>query len=221
MSYEKKTWSDRQTEFPTRRKFVATNSTNVYDVERAEGTVYDAGDAFSASTMNDLESRIDNGKLDADLSNLLLEALKNSVVVRDYVYQVGRVIEFGIEVDPNETVGGTWLPFAEGCTTVGLDPDDSDFNQVGKTGGSKTASYALGNNGYAKIDATATNPATLKYARKNVDSYATQFVMTGGQGATMTTEESTTSRAVVLGGTTEEGSNTQPYIVSSKWIRVA
>ena len=139
----------------------------------------------------------------------------------DTFLKVGTVIERGDDINPSTIYGGTWQPYAQGRTTVGLDPDDPDFNEVGKTGGSKTASYALGNNGYAKIDATATNPATLKYARKSVDSYATQFVMTGGQGATMTTEDSTTSRAVVLGGTTEEGSNTQPYIVSSKWIRVA
>lgn len=139
----------------------------------------------------------------------------------DLIYPIGRVVEFGNGVDPNEVFGGTWQPYAQGQTTVGLDPNDSDFNEIGKTGGSKTASYALGNSGYAKIDATATNPATLKYARKSVDSYATQFVMTGGQGATMTTEDSTTSRAVVLGGTTEEGNNMQPYVVTRKWIRVA
>lgn len=225
MSYEKKTWSDRQTEFPTRRKLVATNSTNVYDVERAEGTVYDAGDAFSASTMNDLESRIDNGKLDADLSNLLLEALKNSVVVRDYVYQVGRVIEFGIEVDPNETVGGTWLPFAEGRTTVGLDPNDADFNEVGKTGGSKTAKYSLESDGYAKIGGYANQPVVLRYTNKKGTGieYIADTHATFSQGAALGPigEPYTQTRAMSLGGTTDAGNNMQPYVVTRKWIRVA
>lgn len=139
----------------------------------------------------------------------------------DLIYPVGRVIEFGNGVDPNEAFGGTWQPYAQGQTTVGLDQDDPDFNEVGKTGGSKTASYALGNNGYAKIDATATDPATLKYDRKSVGSYDTHFTMTGGQGATMLQTDSTTSRAVILGGTTDEGNNMPPYVITRKWIRVA
>lgn len=136
-------------------------------------------------------------------------------------YDIGDIVFRDDDINPGTLYGGTWELIWQGKTPVGLDPDDPDFSEVGKTGGSKTVSYALGNSGYAKIDATATNPATLKYARKSVDSYATQFVMTGGQGATMTTGDSTTSRAVVLGGTTEEGSNMQPFAVCRIWKRVA
>ena len=221
MSYEKKIWSDRQTEFPTRRKLIATNTTNIYDVERAEGTVYDAGDAFSASTMNDLENRIDNGKLDADFSNLLLEALKNSDVMRDYCYQVGTVIEFGNGVDPNETIGGTWEVFGPGRTSVCLDPDDTDFNELGKTGGSKTASYPLGNEGYAKMDVQSGSPFVWEYARTSVPSYSTTIKVTGGSGSGVSNDATNRNRGVPLGGSTGAGDNMQPYIVSLKWIRVA
>lgn len=139
----------------------------------------------------------------------------------DTFLKVGTVIERGDDTNPSTIYGGTWQPYAQGRTTVGLDPNDPDFDEVGKTGGSKTASYALGNSGYAKIDATATDPATLKYDRKSVGSYATHFTMTGGQGATMLQTDSTTSRAVILGGTTDEGNNMPPYVVTRKWIRVA
>ena len=37
MSYVKKTWKNRQSEYPTRRKLVATGTVNEYDVVRAEG----------------------------------------------------------------------------------------------------------------------------------------------------------------------------------------
>ena len=61
MSFIKKTWTDRLVEFPGRRKLtnVTSNTSAVYDVERAEGVVSQNGSAFSAENMNDLETRIE------------------------------------------------------------------------------------------------------------------------------------------------------------------
>lgn len=136
-------------------------------------------------------------------------------------YDIGDIVFRDDDINPGTLYGGTWELIWQGKTPIGLDPNDADFNQVGKTGGSKTASYALENNGYAKIDATATSPATLKYDRRSVGSYATHFTMTGGQGATMTQTDSTTSRAVILGGTTDAGNNMQPFVVCRIWKRIA
>ena len=63
MAFEKKTWKDRLSEFPGRRKLknISTNAEAVYDVTRAEGELFQAGDAYSAENMNDLEERIENG----------------------------------------------------------------------------------------------------------------------------------------------------------------
>lgn len=58
MAFTKKTWRDRQSEHPTRRKLVPTGYTNEYDVVRSEGTVSQDGDALNADNLNDLESRI-------------------------------------------------------------------------------------------------------------------------------------------------------------------
>lgn len=62
MAFAKKTWKARLVEFAGRRalKNVATEETVIYDVSRNEGTVSQAGDAFSATNMNDLESRIES-----------------------------------------------------------------------------------------------------------------------------------------------------------------
>lgn len=161
-------------------------------------------------------------KITDTVAEELREEKLNKSDAMDAVCSPGQVIFRYDNINPATLYPGTtWQLISKGKMPIGYDPDDPDYNEVGKTGGSKTASYALGNSGYAKIDATATNPATLKYARKSVDSYATQFVMTGGQGATMTTEDSTTSRAVVLGGTTEEGSNMSPFIVLCMWLRIS
>ena len=61
MPWSKKTWKDRVTEYPNRRRLDATGAENTYDVARDEGNIIVEGDAFDAQTMNDLETRIDEG----------------------------------------------------------------------------------------------------------------------------------------------------------------
>lgn len=62
MSFSKKTWKNRVTQFPTKRKLIHADETEeIVEVERAEGTVTEEGDVFSAGNMNDLENRIQSG----------------------------------------------------------------------------------------------------------------------------------------------------------------
>lgn len=62
MAYTKKEWTDRNVQYPGRRKLSAVSGqTDVYDVVRNEGTITAAGDAFSAENMNDLEDRVEAG----------------------------------------------------------------------------------------------------------------------------------------------------------------
>lgn len=56
--FEKKTWVDRQSQYPTRRRLLPTSDADVYEIERAEGKVTETGDAYSSKNMNDLENRI-------------------------------------------------------------------------------------------------------------------------------------------------------------------
>ena len=59
MAFVKKTWKNRQSEFPNRRTLTdASGSSQQYTVARDEGAITEEGDAFSAENMNDLEERI-------------------------------------------------------------------------------------------------------------------------------------------------------------------
>ncbi len=59
--FNRKTWKNRTTEFPTRRILVKEDgSDELVTVTRAEGMVSEEGDAFSAENMNDLEKRIES-----------------------------------------------------------------------------------------------------------------------------------------------------------------
>lgn len=64
--YEKKTWINRQSEHPARRKLTPTGNDGEYDVSRSEGIIMEDGDAFDADTMNDLERRVAAGFTELD-----------------------------------------------------------------------------------------------------------------------------------------------------------
>jgi hypothetical protein len=61
MAFVKKTWVNRNAEFPGRRLLTPTGNPNEFDVARSEGTITTAGDNFNADNMNDLENRISSG----------------------------------------------------------------------------------------------------------------------------------------------------------------
>lgn len=77
MAFEKKTWTDRVSEYPTRRNLIKSDGTSeLVTVERSEGSVSVEGDAFEAATMNDMEKRISEGF--SDLGGLKLVAMPYS-----------------------------------------------------------------------------------------------------------------------------------------------
>ena len=117
--------------------------------------------------------------------------------------------------------GTTWQRVFQGKSPIGFDLNDDDFKQVGKTGGSKTASYPLGNEGYAKMDVQSGSPFVWEYARTSVPNYSTTIKVTGGSGSGVSDNATSKNRGVPLGGATGAGDNMQPYIVSKKWIRIA
>lgn len=78
--FEKKTWINRQSEHPSRRRLTPSGNDNEYDVARAEGLVMEEGDAFDADTMNDLERRIGAGFAEYDPT----EAGPANVTVQPY-----------------------------------------------------------------------------------------------------------------------------------------
>lgn len=81
MAFKKKEWKDRLAEFAGRRRLVDvdTGEEQVVDVSRDEGLVSQEGDAFSATNMNDLESRIESAVNSASDSSASLKNELNSL----------------------------------------------------------------------------------------------------------------------------------------------
>lgn len=75
MAFSLKTWVNRISEYPNRRKLTHEDgNTELVTVARAEGQISAEGNAFSAEEMNDLENRIKGG---FDEVNQSLTQLKN------------------------------------------------------------------------------------------------------------------------------------------------
>lgn len=55
----------------------------------------------------------------------------------DLIYPVGSVYITTNDINPGSYFGGTWEQIAKGRTLVGVNPDETEFNQVKKTGGEK------------------------------------------------------------------------------------
>lgn len=58
MSFVKRIWKDRVSQYPNRRTINDGFTTKTATIGRAEGTVTEEGDPFNAQNMNDLENRI-------------------------------------------------------------------------------------------------------------------------------------------------------------------
>ena len=168
----------------------------------------------------------------------------------DALYPVGMVVEFGEDVNPNEIdslVGTKWERYAEGRVSVGYSSSDTNFNSVGKTGGSKTInlshSHTVNSHTHSTQDHTLTIeeiPAhthpIVAYSASGSDysnigaslSFNFNTIMKGysgytglsGRGGSHNHGATTASSP----GTNSQLSSSQsilnPYIVSSKWIRV-
>lgn len=86
-----------------------------------------------------LTAEIDNivTQIKKDINNKLLEDNKKK-------YYVGKLIFDTKNVNPATYLGfGTWQLWGQGRVPVGINPNDSDFNTVEKTGGEKTHKLSL------------------------------------------------------------------------------
>lgn len=80
--------------------------------------------AISATNLNKIENELES--LDTTISGLM-----------NTLFPVGKVEIFYDNNDHSNYLGFTWQKIATGKTLVGIDTNDTDFNTIGKTGGSK------------------------------------------------------------------------------------
>lgn len=139
-------------------------------------------------------------------------------------YEVGDLYITTSSTNPNERFGGTWELYGKGKTLVGYDENDTDFNAIGKTGGSKEMQ---------KHNHTGTTNSTGNHKHLiggNVDNLASgsSYARPRGysSGVLETTYDTNTtgnhSHTLNINNAGEGNSgNLQPYIVVYIWRRTA
>lgn len=118
----------------------------------------------------------------------------------DAIFPVGQIVIKGDDADYSNWLGFTWERTAVGKVLVGYDSSDTDFDTIGKTGGSK----------YLQ-----SHQHTLKIGWKNLDA--------GGSFAGYTSQASGSSVTSMTTENSGEGNsgNLQPYQVVAYWKRTA
>lgn len=179
MAFSLKTWVNRISEYPNRRKLTHEDgSTELVTVARAEGQISAEGNAFSAEEMNDLENRIKGGFEEVTKSLVKHSHTWDSITGKpsafppsssdllNKIYPVGSIYMSINNVSPQAFIGGTWEQI-KNRWLVGA----GDEYAVGTYGGNAvhshtqrmifTANYA-GNNGLM-YTAGGTTPTDVIY----------------------------------------------------------
>lgn len=174
MAYSKRTWVDRDVEYPNRRTLtnVSTGTNTDYDVAFNEGDVYVAGDKINATNINDLEDRIDNAfselpPVDTSMSDSSTNPVQNRVI-KAYVdsqssdVSVTPIVTEGTSI-ATITVDGTSTTIKAPAQTSEIDDSSTASN---KTWSANKISTELGTK--AEIDDTVTS-ASKTWSSQKID----------------------------------------------------
>lgn len=126
------------------------------------------------------------------------------------IFPVGQIVIKGDNKDYSNWLGFTWERTAVGKVLVGIDSNDSDFNNIGKTGGEKTHTLTV-----------AEMPS-----HEHALSYSAVSVKNGGPisglgGGGYWAEGIDTSNTITSTGGNQAHNNLQPYQVVAYWKRIA
>lgn len=150
--------------------------------------------------LNENPQIADINKVTADDMNQIKSAINN-------LFPVGFIIEVdNAEFDPNTSWGGTWERL-KGRFIVGVDEDDVDLNESGKTGGEKEHTLTIDeipphdhNDGKLNEAITANN---------------------GGRSAVIVHKSESGTIPTTKTGGGQAHNNMPPYYTAYRWIKTA
>lgn len=132
-------------------------------------------------------------------------------------FPINKVEVFFDALDHSDFLGFTWERIAEGKFPVGYNPNDSDYNQIGKTGGEKAH----------KLEKEELPPTYIYPNEGNNDPIIGGFDTTTGvnyyslkTGVTNNNSPKLTANNPIM-HTALAHENRPPYIVMAFWKRIA
>lgn len=127
------------------------------------------------------------------------------------IFPIGQIVIKGDNEDYSNWLGFTWERTAVGKVLVGIDSTDTDFNNIGKTGGEKTHLLTISEMPKHKHLLYTAAGGTI-----NFDAYTSKD--NGSNGETANTGWGTETGA---SGGGSAHNNLQPYQVVAYWKRTA
>ena len=131
--------------------------------------------------------------------------------ILNLVYPIGSVYISTNNTNPSSLFGGTWQAWGSGCVPVGVDTNQTEFNTVEKTGGSKYLQNHY-HEGVGVSDATFTSWSSS--GSGNVFDVASLYKAGEPNNNKFTS-------GAVAGQTTGNSGNLQPYITCYMWKRIS
>lgn len=146
----------------------------------------------------------------------------------DRTYPVGSIYMSTSALNPTNFFGGTWVAWGSGRVPVGVNRNDTNFNDIEKTGGSKTINIQHNHglsNARAAVGRADSSMATMSYTSggnpHNV-YFDREFSYYGGISGG---SKHATDTSLIYGNTNDGGSTAasvlQPYITCYMWKRTA
>lgn len=139
-------------------------------------------------------------------------SINNNIVYTLPYYPVGRIIETtSAEDNPNNLYKGQkWELFGQGKVTVSYDPNDTDFNTVGKVGGEKEHTLT--------IDEMPSHNHDNGQRMMVWDAQQTPANTGGSPGPIQYYQYGQWSKS---NGGDKPHNNLQPYVVVYRWRRIS
>ena len=143
--------------------------------------------------------------------SIQLKSITNEKIYPHPYYPVGAIYLSVDNTNPTKWFGGTWSLIAQGRTLVGVDTNDTDFNTVKKTGGSKSVTLTVD-----QIPSHRhTNSVNIYYGIGGLGHTEQSQIMDNGNK-----EKSATQYTDYTGGG-KSHTNLQPYYTCYIWCRTA
>lgn len=189
------------------------NATNLNHMDNAIKSLYDEGasskDIFigpESEAPEDAKLLIDSNSM-ATPTNLIVSSLDNNEedkapsvkAIKENLFPIGKVEIFYDNEDHSNHLGFTWERTMIGRVPVGIDSNDSEFNEIGKIGGEKT--HTLVTNELPKID------GGMFYHSTGTSQWSLTSATGGG------VQE-------LASNTDQPHNNLQPYQVVAFWKRI-
>lgn len=138
----------------------------------------------------------------------------------DRIYPIGSIYITLSDFNPGTMIGGTWEIFGAGKTLVGVDVNDADFDEAGKTGGEKAHTLTVEEMPTHRHDTVPSYSSSTLSTNSNNHGKLLGAPAAAGW-ATSSRNDDANNHPIQTAGSGHAHNIMQPYITTYFWQRTA